>query len=160
MGKGKALDELTKQQVIYLWMDKNNTQMQIAKRLGIGTSTVKKVIGEYASTGAHEPPAHMEIPEAAPIAGKESADVEEKFVNAEERHSGTDSDTEKDTLDTKSDTIESLPDAVYKALLAKLNDIQFDIEEHEQRIAELTDEIRQLKHDRDEIIDWKDKYEH
>lgn len=143
MGKGKALDELTKQQVIYLWMNKNHTQMQIAKRLGIGTSTVKRVIGEYASTGAHEPPAHMEIPEAAPIAEKESADVEEKSVNAEEKSTITETD--------------KMPHFIWVALDDQVSAINWEIEQREQRIAELKEELVQLEDKRYTIEQWMEE---
>lgn len=143
MGKGKALDELTKQQVIYLWMNKNHTQMQIAKRLGIGTSTVKRVIGEYASTGAHEPPAHMEIPEAAPIAEKESADVKEKSVNAEEKSTITETD--------------KMPHFIWVALDDQVSAINWEIEQREQRIAELKEELVQLEDKRYAIEQWMEE---
>ena len=144
MGKGKALDELTKQQVIYLWMNKNHTQMQIAKRLGIGTSTVKRVIGEYASTGAHEPPAHMEIPEAAPIAEKESADVEEKSVNAEEKSTITEPD--------------ELPSVVRRAIDDQISDYEFMASERESRIEELKAEITELRKDIKALRAWKEAH--
>lgn len=144
MGKGKALDELTKQQVIYLWMNKNNTQMQIAKRLGIGTSAVKRVIGEYASTGAHESPAHMEIPEAAPIAEKESADVEEKSVNAEEKSTITEPD--------------ELPPVVRRAIDDQISEYEFQICERDSRIEELKEEIAEFRNDIKALRAWKEAH--
>ena len=168
MGKGKQLDESIKIQIVDMWKNQGISQAEIIRKLGVASSTVSRTIMEYNRKGMHNPDKKTQINKEFDAAVDEmiaeskamDLDTIEELHDAEIGHSADDLPAEKDTLDTKSDTIEPLPDAVYKALLAKLNDIQFDIEEREQRIAELTEEIRQLKHDRDEIIDWKDKYEH
>jgi IS30 family transposase len=156
LNMGKLTDEQRKE-IIERWKS-GESQAKLAKAYGVSAPTVCDMLKRYQKKTQINP--EFDAAVDAMIAESKAADAEKKSAIAEERHSDADSDIEKDTLDTKSDTSEPLPDAVYKALLAKLNDIQFDIEEREQRIAELTEEIRQLKHDRDEIIDWKDKYEH
>lgn len=54
---------------------------------------------------------------------------------------------------------EKLPEAVYRVLLSRINDCDFEIEVREERIAELQAEIDQFKRDRDVIIDWKEPFE-
>ena len=66
---------------------------------------------------------------------------------------------ETNAADTEANPKEKLPEAVYRALLSKINDCDFEIEEREERIAELQAEIEQFKRDRDAIIDWKEPFE-
>lgn len=167
MGKKPKFDKNERAELLRLHNEERYSVGKLATKYGCSQTAVKTALNAAKIEAEDEPvqkrtQINPEFDAAVNemIAESKSADAEENSAIAEERHSDADSDIEKDTLDTKSDTIEPLPDAVYRALLANLNDIQFDIEEREQRIAELTDEIRQLKHDRDEIIDWKDKYEH
>jgi predicted DNA-binding protein YlxM (UPF0122 family) len=170
MGKGK-LDNTQRAEIYQAWKD-GTSQAELARQYGVSDVAIHQLIKKLSAADGKlknaEPLKKTQINKEFDAAVDEmiaeskamDLDTIEELHNAEIGHSADDLPAEKDTLDTKSDTSEPLPDAVYKALLAKLNDIQFDIEEREQRIAELTDEIRQLKHDRDEIIDWKDKYEH
>lgn len=73
----KALPEETNQQIVNLWLNHNYSQQQIADTLGVGYSTVHRVIKEYSTDGSHEPPKDMPMPEPIVQADEPVAMTEE-----------------------------------------------------------------------------------
>ena len=114
--RGKPIEEEIKQQIIYLWMNHNYSQIEVARRLGIGNTTVKRVIHEYTSTGAHEPPEHMEIP------------MPERAVPIEQ--------VTKPVVMTEEHTAD-IPDAVISAVESKIADLQKEIQRNADQAASL-----------------------
>lgn len=110
----RALSEETKQQVINLWMNHNYSQQQVADYLGIGYSTVHRIIAEYSRDGSHEPPKGMPMPErAVPI-----EQVTKPVVMTEEH------------------TV-AIPDAVISAVESKIADLQKEIRRNADQATSL-----------------------
>lgn len=147
------MGKLTNQQraAIYAASKDGVPQKDLAKQYGVSIQAISQLINKLAKAeqevmqpaAEDKPKPGIIIPEFdaavdAMIAESKSADAEEPAAIAEP---------------------EKLPDAVYRALLDKINDYAFEIEEREQRIAELRGEIEEFRMMRDEIINWKEKFE-
>ena len=113
----KALSEEMKQQVINLWMNYNYNQQEVADYLGIGYSTVHRIIGEYSKDGSHEPPKGMPMPErvvpAVPI-----EEVTKPVVMTEEHTA-------------------EIPDAVISAVESKVADLRKEIQRNTEQAESL-----------------------
>lgn len=113
----KALSEEMKQQVINIWMNYNYNQQEVADYLGIGYSTVHRIIGEYSKDGSHEPPKGMPMPErvvpAVPI-----EEVTKPVVMTEEHTA-------------------EIPDAVISAVESKVADLRKEIQRNAEQAASL-----------------------
>jgi len=113
----KALSEEMKQQVINLWMNYNYNQQEVADYLGIGYSTVHRIIAEYSKDGSHEPPKGMPMPErvvpAVPI-----EEVTQTVVITEEHTA-------------------EIPDAVISAVESKAADLRKEIQRNAEQAASL-----------------------
>ena len=60
---GRWLTENERMQIINLWMNHGYTQMQIKDIMECSVGVVNNTIKEYTSTGVHEPPDGMPVPE-------------------------------------------------------------------------------------------------
>lgn len=141
------LSQEERAEIFRLYREEHMTQRDLAARFGVSHGTIGNIINSFGSdtlAAADKPQKKTQINEDfeqavdAMIAEREAADAEQKSANAEP---------------------EKLPEAVYRALLDKINDCEFEIEEREERIAELQAEIAELRRTRDAIIDWKEPYE-
>lgn len=127
----RALSEETKQQVINLWMNYNYNQQEVADYLGIGYSTVHRIIAEYSKDGSHEPPKGMPMPErAVPI-----AQTDEPSTMTEEHTAAP-------------------PDVVRKAVLYRIADIDDECNAAEAKINALREKIHALTKERGELEIW------
>lgn len=157
MARKPKLSQDERAEIFRLYREENVTQRDLAAHFDVSHGTIANIISSFGSvqemcdtlTAADKPkkmPNTGDNPEFAAavdemIAEREAADAEKKFANAEAKPK------------------EKLPEAVYRALLSRINDCDFEIEEREERIAELQAEIEQFKRDRDAIIDWKEPFE-
>lgn len=146
MGKGKALDEIVKQQIIYLWMNKNCTQIDVARRLGIGKTTVARTIREYTETGAHQPPEHMDIPKPTKKPG---------IINPE-----FDAAVNEMIAEVKAEKAEQdkLPGVVCRAIDAGFHDLADEIDKRRNRIEELEAEIAEFEKDIAALRKWREAH--
>lgn len=158
------LSQEERAEIFRLYREEHMTQRDLAAHFDVSHGTIWNIINSFGSvqemcdtlTAEDKPQKKTQINEDfeqavdAMIAEREAADAEQKSAIAEpEAVSAEPTPTPKDKL----------PEAVYRALLDKLNDCAFEIEQREQRIAELQAEIAELRRTRDAIIDWKEPYE-
>lgn len=113
----KALSEEMKQQVINLWMNYNYNQQEVADYLGIGYSTVHRIIGEYSKDGSHEPPKGMPMPERA-VPAVPIEEVTQPFVMTEEHTA-------------------AIPEAVISAVESKVADLRKEIQRNTEQAESL-----------------------
>ena len=113
----KALSEEMKQQVINLWMNYNYNQQEVADYLGIGYSTVHRIIGEYSKDGSHEPPKGMPMPERA-VPAVPIEEVTQPVVMTEEHTA-------------------EIPDAVISAVESKVADLRKEIQRNTEQAESL-----------------------
>lgn len=141
------LSQEERAEIFRLYREEHMTQRDLAARFGVSHGTIGNIINSFGSdtlAAADKPQKKTQINEDfeqavdAMIAEREAADAEQKSANAEP---------------------DKLPEAVYRALLDKLNDCAFEIEQREQRIAELQAEIAEYEQIRKDIIEWKEPYE-
>lgn len=113
----KALSEEMKQQVINLWMNYNYNQQEVADYLGIGYSTVHRIIGEYSKDGSHEPPKGMPMPERA-VPAVPIEEVTQPVVMTEEHTA-------------------AIPEAVISAVESKVADLRKEIQRNTEQAERL-----------------------
>lgn len=113
----KALSEEMKQQVINLWMNYNYNQQEVADYLGIGYSTVHRIIGEYSKDGSHEPPKGMPMPERA-VPAVPIEEVTQPVVMTEEHTA-------------------AIPEAVISAVESKVADLRNEIQRNTEHAESL-----------------------
>lgn len=113
----KALSEEMKQQVINLWMNYNYNQQEVADYLGIGYSTVHRIIGEYSKDGSHEPPNGMPMPERA-VPAVPIEEVTQPVVMTEEHTA-------------------AIPEAVISAVESKVADLRKEIQRNAEQAESL-----------------------
>lgn len=113
----KALSEEMKQQVINLWMNYNYNQQEVADYLGIGYSTVHRIIGEYSKDGSHEPPKGMPMPERA-VPAVPIEEVTQPVVMTEEHTA-------------------AIPEAVISAVESKVADLRKEIQHNTEQAESL-----------------------
>ncbi|MBQ8921028.1 MAG: helix-turn-helix domain-containing protein [Oscillospiraceae bacterium] len=113
----KALTEEMKQQIVNLWMNYNYNQQEVADYLGIGYSTVHRIIKEYSTDGSHEPPKGMPMPERA-VPAVPIEEVTQPVVMTEEHTA-------------------AIPDAVISAVESKVADLRREIQRNEEQAASL-----------------------
>ena len=113
----KALSEEMKQQVINLWMNYNYNQQEVADYLGIGYSTVHRIIGEYSKDGSHEPPKGMPMPERA-VPAVPIEEVTQPVVMTEEHTA-------------------AIPEAVISAVESKVADLRKEIQRNTEQAESL-----------------------
>lgn len=113
----KALSEEMKQQVINLWMNYNYNQQEVADYLGIGYSTVHRIIGEYSKDGSHEPPKGMPMPERA-VPDVPIEEVTQPVVMTEEHTA-------------------AIPEAVISAVESKVADLRKEIQRNTEQAESL-----------------------
>ena len=124
----KALPEETNQQIVNLWLNHNYNQQQIADTLGVGYSTVHRVIKEYSTDGSHEPPKDMPMPE--PI------------VQADELATMTEEHTAE------------VPEAVLKAVQDKIDSLTTQIAVNCERIKSITEQNDRMKERSEALQKW------
>lgn len=113
----KALSEEMKQQVINLWMNYNYNQQEVADYLGIGYSTVHRIIGEYSKDGSHKPPKGMPMPERA-VPAVPIEEVTQPVVMTEEHTA-------------------AIPEAVISAVESKVADLRKEIQRNTEQAESL-----------------------
>ena len=144
--KGKKLDEDICQQIINLWMNYNYNQQKIADTLGVGYSTVRRIIAEYAQDGSHTPPAGMLPPAEKP---ERKSQINEEFDNAvnqmiEESKPQEIVQTDKPVIMTEEHTA-TVPDAVIEAVREQLASHELYVESNLSSIRELQQENEQYR---------------
>lgn len=113
----RALSEETKQQVINLWMNHNYSQQQVADYLGIGYSTVHRIIAEYSKDGSHEPPKGMPMPDSV-VPAVPIEEVTQPVVMTEEHTA-------------------AIPEAVISAVESKVADLRKEIQRNADQATSL-----------------------
>ena len=113
----KALSEEMKQQVINLCMNYNYNQQEVADYLGIGYSTVHRIISEYSKDGSHEPPKGMPMPERA-VPAVPIEEVTQPVVMTEEHTA-------------------AIPEAVISAVESKVADLRKEIQRNAEQAESL-----------------------
>lgn len=144
--KGKKLDEDICQQIINLWMNYNYNQQKIADTLGVGYSTVRRIIAEYAQDGSHTPPAGMLPPAEKP---ERKSQINEEFDNAvnqmiEESKPQEIVQTDKPVTMTEEHTA-AVPDAVIEAVREQIESDELHVESNLSSIRELQQENEQYR---------------
>ena len=145
--KGKKLDEDICQQIINLWMNYNYNQQKIADTLGVGYSTVRRIIAEYTQDGSHTPPAGM-LPPAEKSERK--SQINEEFDAAvnqmiEESKPQEIVQTDKPVTMTEEHTVEAVPDTVIEAVREQLASHELYVESNLSSIRELQQENEQYR---------------
>lgn len=151
--KEAIMAKLTQEQraeIFYLARETDKSQREIAEQFGVSQKTISNIIRGFDSV--------QEMCDTLT-----AADKPKKMPNTGDNPEFTAAVdamiAETNAADTEAKPKEKLPEAVYRALLSRINDCDFEIEEREERIAELQAEIEQFKRDRDAIIDWKEPFE-
>ena len=129
---------------IYRSYKSGTTQAELAKRYGVTKSTICQIIQKLAKAECE-------------VFGDSAADkpMQNTGINEDFEQAVDDMIAERKAAEAE----KKLPEAVYRALLDKINDCDFEIEEREERIAELQAEIAEFRRIRDAIIEWKEPYE-
>ena len=145
--KGKKLDEDICQQIINLWMNYNYNQQKIADTLGVGYSTVRRIIAEYAQDGLYTPPAGMLPPAEKP---ERKSQINEEFDNAvnqmiEESKPQEIVQTDKPVMMTEEHTVEAVPDAVIEAVREQIESDELYVESNLSSIRELQQENEKVR---------------
>ena len=144
--KGKKLDEDICQQIINLWMNYNYNQQKIADTLGVGYSTVRRIIAEYTQDGSHTPPEGMLPPAEKP---EHKSQINEEFDAAvnqmiEESKPQEIVQTDKPVTMTEEHTA-AVPDAVIEAVREQLASHELYVESNLSSIRELQQENEQYR---------------
>lgn len=144
--KGKKLDEDICQQIINLWMNYNYNQQKIADTLGVGYSTVRRIIAEYTQDGSHTPPAGMLPPAEKP---ERRTQINEEFDAAvnqmiEERKPQEIVQTDKPVMMTEEHTA-AVPDAVIEAVREQIESDELYVESNLSSIRELQQENEKVR---------------
>lgn len=150
MARKPRLSQEERAEIIRLARETDKSQKEIAEQFGVSQKTISNVIRSFDSV--------QEMCDTLT-----AADKPKKMPNTGDNPEFTAAVdamiAETNAADTEAKPKEKLPEAVYRALLSRINDCDFEIEEREERIAELQAEIEQFKRDRDAIIDWKEPFE-
>ena len=145
----------TQRAAIYqAWKD-GISMSELAKQYSVSTSAISQMIGRMnrtgipAAEGKTEPKVaqiNKEFDDAVNdmIAESESSDTEKKSAIAEEKSANAEPD--------------KLPHYIWVALDDQVSAINWEIEQREQRIAELKEELLNLKNQRDAIEKWMEDH--
>lgn len=144
--KGKKLDEETCQQIINLWMNYDYNQQKIADALGVGYSTVRRTISEYAQDGSHTPPAGM-LPPYKPEETEQAAEPEQIEQVAEPAEM-----TEEHTGNT-------VPDAVMKAVIDKIETLSEILSDNLLTIKKMQQDNENLRSELAVLYGWRAEHE-
>ena len=114
--------------IFQAWKD-GTSQTKLAEQYSVSNNTICKLIKKM-NTAA---PELEDVESGIPNTPLTSANAEEKSANAES---------------------EKLPDFILDAVDNELNSVELDIEAHEERIADLQEELRTLEAKRKKLADW------
>lgn len=155
--KGKKIDEDICQQIINLWMNYNYNQQKIADTLGVGYSTVRRIIAEYTHDGSHTPPEGMLPPVEEP---ERRTQINEDFDAAVDQmiEESKNEDTKKDTLDTKSDT-PNVPNAVIQAVADKIETLSALLSDNLLTIKKMQQDNEQIRSELAVLYGWRAEHE-
>lgn len=145
------LSQEERAEIFRLYREEHMTQRDLAARFGVSHGTIGNIISSFGSVqemcdtlaAADKPQKKTQINEDfeqavdAMIAEREAADAEQKSANAEAEPEP-----------------EKIPDVIWHACDDKISMINLDIETREMRIAELKEEIEQLRVEREQIRAW------
>lgn len=152
--QGKKIDEATCQKVIDLWMNHNHTQHQIVEALGLSDFSVRRIINEYTSTGAHAPDKAVTAePERKPQINEEFDAAVDQMIEESKNE-----DTKKDTLDTKSDT-PNVPDAVIQAVADKIETLSAILSDNLLTIKKMQQDNEQIRSELAVLYGWRAEHE-
>ena len=114
--------------IFQAWKD-GTSQTKLAEQYGVSNNTICKLIKKM-NTAA---PKLEDVENGIPNTPLTSSNAEEKSEIAES---------------------EKLPDFILDAVDNELNSVELDIEAHEERIADLQEELRTLEAKRKKLADW------
>lgn len=145
--KGKKLDEDICQQIINLWMNYNYNQQKIADTLGVGYSTVRRIIAEYTQDGSHTPPEGMLPPAEKPERKSQNNEEFDNAVNRmiEESKPQEIVQTDKPVTMTEEHTVEAVPDTVIEAVREQIESDELYVESNLSSIRELQQENEKVR---------------
>lgn len=143
------LDNTQRAAIYQAWKD-GISMSELAKQYGVSVSAISQMIGRMNRTGI---PAAEDKPEPKTMINKDFDDV----VNAMIAESKS-SDAEKKSAIAEEKSANAEPDKLPHYIWVDLDDqvsaINWEIEQREQRIAELKEELLNLKNQRDAIEKW------
>lgn len=145
------LSQEERAEIFRLYREEHMTQRDLAARFGVSHGTIGNIISSFGSVqemcdtlaAADKPQKKTQINEDfeqavdAMIAEREAADAEQKSAIAEAEPEP-----------------EKIPDVIWHACDDKISMINLDIETREMHIAELKEEIEQLRVEREQIRAW------
>ena len=138
--KGKKLDEDICQQIINLWMNYNYNQQKIADTLGVGYSTVRRIIAEYTQDGSHTPPEGM-LPPAPVEKPQEIVQTDKPVTMTEEHTSGV------------------VPDAVMQAVADKIETLSALLSDNLLTIKKMQQDNENLRSELAVLYGWRAEHE-
>ena len=133
--QGKKIDEAICKKVIDLWMNHNCTQHEIVERIGISTFSVRRIIAEYTSTGAH-------APDKAVTAEPEQIEQVAEPVEMTEEHTGN-----------------TVPDAVMKAVIDKIETLSEILSDNLLTIKKMQQDNENLRSELAVLYGWRAEHE-
>lgn len=133
--QGKKIDEAACQKVIDLWMNHNCTQHEIVERMDISDYSVRRIINEYTSTGAH-------APDKAVTAEPEQIEQVAEPVEMTEEH-----------------TVEAVPDAVVQAVIDKIETLSAILSDNLLTIKKMQQDNEQIRSELAVLYGWKAEHE-
>lgn len=156
--KGKKLDEDICQQIINLWMNYNYNQQKIADTLGVGYSTVRRIIAEYTQDGSHTPPEGMLPPVEKP---ERRTQINEDFDAAvdqmiEESKPQEIAQTDKPV---EEHTAEAVPDAVMQAIADKIETLSALLSDNLLTIKKMQQDNENLRSELAVLYGWRAEHE-
>lgn len=154
--KGKKLDEETCQQIINLWMNYDYNQQKIADTLGVGYSTVRRIIGEYTQDGSHTPPTGM-LPPAPAEKPERKPQINEEFDAAVDQMIA-EAKAEPVTMAEEEHTVK-IPDAVMQAVADKIETLSEVLSDNLVTIKKMQQENEQIRSELAILYGWRAEHE-
>lgn len=156
--KGKKLDEDICQQIINLWMNYNYNQQKIADTLGVGYSTVRRIIAEYTQDGSHTPPEGMLPPVEEP---ERRTQINEDFDAAVDQMIAESKPQEIAQTDkpVEEHTAEAVPDAVIQAVADKIETLSALLSDNLLTIKKMQQDNEQIRSELAVLYGWRAEHE-
>ncbi len=125
--------------IYHAWKDGTQPK-ELAKQYSVSTSAISQMISRMNRTGN---PAAEDKPEPKTMINKDFDDAVNAMI------------AESKSADVKP---EKIPNYIWDALDDNVSSLNLEIEEREQRIAELKEELLNLKNQRDAIEKWMEDH--
>ena len=166
---GKLTDQ-QRAEIFNAWKYEEKTMSELAKEHGVSVPAISQLINKINAQSCIDPaPAELEdvengIPntpllpqnkrKAAQINPEFEESIEQMVEDVKKKSAIEVKNAENAEKNSENAAPEKLPDFVMDAVDNELNCVELDIEAHEERIADLKEELRTLKAKRKKLADW------